>query len=104
MFVYILASRTRRLYIGVTNDLARRVWEHREGLIRGFTKRYGIKRLAYFEQFDSPEAAIRREKQIKGYARAKKLGLVSTINPEWNDLAEHWFADANPADPSLRSG
>jgi putative endonuclease len=104
MFVYILASRTRCLYVGVTNDLVRRVYEHREGLLPGFTKRYGVRRLVYFEAFGDPEAAIRREKQIKGYARAKNLALVSSSNPEWHDLAEQWFANASPPDPSLRSG
>jgi putative endonuclease len=68
MFVYILASKARRLYVGVTNDLVRRVWEHREGVVPGFTRRYGIKRLVYFESFRGPETAIRREKQIKSYA------------------------------------
>jgi putative endonuclease len=104
MFVYILASKTRRLYVGVTNDLVRRVWEHTAGIIPGFTRRYGIKRLVYFESFAAPENAIRREKQIKSYARVMNLALVDSQNPEWKDLAEHWFADASPADPSLRSG
>jgi putative endonuclease len=100
MFVHILASKTRRLYVGVTNDLVRRVWEHRQGIIPGFTKRYGIERLVYFEQFGSPEGGIRREKQIKSYARVKKLGLIASSNQEWRDLAGHWFADVCPADPS----
>ena len=103
MFVYILASKTRRLYVGVTNDLVRRVWEHRMEVVPGFTRRYGIKRLVYYEQIESPETAICREKQVKDYARVKKLALVSSLNPEWRDLAEDWFADANPADFSLRS-
>jgi putative endonuclease len=100
MFVYILANKTRCLYVGVTNDLVRRVWEHRSGTIPGFTKRYGIKRLVYFEQFGSPEGAIRREKQIKAYSRAKKLALIASSNQEWHDLAGHWFADVGPADHS----
>jgi putative endonuclease len=75
MFVYIMASKTRCLYVGVTNNLVRRAWEHREGMVPGFTKRYGIRRLVYFEQFDKPDDAIRREKQIKSYARVKKLTL-----------------------------
>jgi putative endonuclease len=69
MFVYILASKTQRLYVGVTSNLLRRVSQDREGLIPGFTKRYGIERLVYFEQIEGPERAICREKQIKGYAR-----------------------------------
>jgi putative endonuclease len=104
MFVYILASKTRRLYVGVTNDLVRRLWEHRTGIIPGFTKRYGIKRLVYFEQVESPEGAIRREKQIKSYARVKKLALIGSMNRDWNDLAEDLCADVCPAAPSLRSG
>jgi putative endonuclease len=103
MFVYILASKTRRLYVGVTKDLVRRVWEHREDFIPGFTQRYAIKRLVYFETFTGPENAIRREKQIKGYSRVKKLALIDSLNHDWNDLAEHWFADVYPADFSLRS-
>jgi putative endonuclease len=103
MFVYILASKTQRLYVGVTNDLVRRVWEHREGVIPGFTRRYGIKQLVYFEQLGSPEGAIRREKQIKGYSRVKKLALIESLNHAWSDLAEHWFADVSRADFSLRS-
>jgi putative endonuclease len=104
MFVYILGSKTRRLYVGVTNDLVRRVWEHREDVIPGFTKRYGIKRLVYFEHIQQAERAISREKQIKGYARVKKLALIAGLNPEWDDLAQDWFATVNRADPSLRSG
>jgi putative endonuclease len=104
MFVYMMASKTRRLYVGVTNDLVRRAWEHKEGLIGGFTRRYGIKQLVYFESFEGQQDAIRREKQIKSYARVKKLALIGSLNPAWNDLAEHWFADVGPPDPSLRSG
>jgi putative endonuclease len=103
MFVYILASKTRRLYVGVTNDLLRRVWEHRMEVVPGFTRKYGIKQLVYYEQMESPETAIRREKQVKDYARAKKVALIASLNPEWHDLAEHWFPDVNPADFSLRS-
>jgi putative endonuclease len=104
MFVYILASKTRRLYVGVTNNLVRRVCQHRVGAFQGFTKRYGITQLVYFESFDEPELAIRREKQIKSYARVKKLSLIETINADWNDLAKDWFANVKRADPSLRSG
>jgi putative endonuclease len=100
MFVYILANKTRCLYVGVTNNLVRRVWEHRQGMIPGFTRRYGIKELVYFEQFEGPEGAIRREKQIKAYSRVKKVALIGSLNPRWHDLAGHWFADVGPADPS----
>jgi putative endonuclease len=104
MFVYILASMTQRLYVGVTNDLVRRAWEHRTGAVSGFTSRYGINRLVYFEAIAEPAQAIAREKQIKDYARAKKIAMINSVNPEWNDLAELWFADVSRNDPSLRSG
>jgi putative endonuclease len=103
MFVYILASRSRRLYVGVTNDLARRVWEHKSGAVPGFTKRYGITRLVYFERLTGPTQAIEREKRTKDYARVKKVAIIESMNPEWNDLAECWFADVCPSDSSLRS-
>jgi putative endonuclease len=104
MFVYIVASKTRRLCVGVTNDLVRRVWEHRTGAVPGFTKRYAIKKLVYFEPFNEPMHAIRREKQINSYARVKKLAWIESFNGEWLDLAESWFANVMRADPSLRSG
>ena len=104
MVVYILASKTRRLYVGVTNDLVRRVWEHRAEIISGLTRRYGIERLVYYESHAEALSAIRREKQIKGYARVKKIALIESLNREWNDLAELWFANSTRADPSLRSG
>jgi len=91
MFVYILASRTLRLYVGVTNDLIRRVHEHKSGAMPGFTRRYGINRLVYFESFSEPMQAIAREKQIKDYTRVKKLAMISSMNPAWNDLAELWL-------------
>ena len=104
MYVYVLASVTRRLYVGVTNDLVRRMWQHRSGAIPGFTKKYSVGRLVYFESFDDPTVAIRREKQLKSWARVKKLALVESMNPAWSDYAEDWFANARRADPSLRSG
>ncbi|MBI4302524.1 MAG: GIY-YIG nuclease family protein [Chloroflexi bacterium] len=76
------------LYTGVTNDLKRRAYEHREKLASGFTRRYNIGKLVYYEVFDDPENAIRREKQVKGGSRQKKIGLVSAMNPEWRDLYE----------------
>jgi putative endonuclease len=74
------------LYVGVTNNLVRRVYEHREGGIRGFTKRYGLKQLVYFEKYDDPYLAIQREKNIKHWSRAWKLQLVESSNPKWRDL------------------
>jgi len=89
-WVYILASRHRTLYTGVTGDLKRRLFEHREGITQGFTKKYNVHRLVYFEQADDPTAAITREKQIKGWARRKKLALIEERNPDWKDLSEGW--------------
>jgi len=90
-YVYILSSRSRNLYTGVTNNIARRVAEHREGIIPGFTSRYRIHRLVYVEPFGHPSAAIAREKQIKGWLRARKIALIEEQNPAWDDLAAGWF-------------
>lgn len=85
--VYIIANhKGGTLYVGVTSDLARRAWQHREGAVEGFTKRYGLKRLMWFEFHATMEEAIRREKQLKAGSRAKKLALVEALNPEWRDL------------------
>ena len=90
--VYIMASRRNgTLYIGVTSDLVQRVWQHREGVSPGFTKRYSCKMLVWYEQHGSMEAAILREKQLKGGSRAKKLKLIEEGNPEWQDLFEQLF-------------
>jgi putative endonuclease len=85
--VYLLASRSRNLYTGVTGNLDRRMLEHRQGLIPGFTSRYRIFRLVHFEQFASIHEAIAREKEIKGWSREKKLWLIKRNNPRWEDLA-----------------
>jgi putative endonuclease len=88
-YVYILAStRNGTLYIGVTNDLARRVSEHREGLVPGFTKKYGVKMLVYYETFDDINAAIHRETRLKKYKREWKMNLIQQHNVEWRDLTE----------------
>jgi putative endonuclease len=98
-YVYILASKSRRLYVGVTNDLERRVFEHKRKLVDGFTKQYNIDRLVHFENTPDVLAAISREKQIKGWACAKKVALIEADNPAWEDLSENW----RQADSSLRS-
>ncbi|KAB2880792.1 MAG: GIY-YIG nuclease family protein [Pseudorhodoplanes sp.] len=86
-WVYILASGPGgTLYAGVTGDLVRRAYEHREGLVPGFTRRYGVKQLVYFEQHDSIAAAIQREKNIKHWSREWKIDLIVSLNPEWRDL------------------
>jgi putative endonuclease len=88
-FVYILASdRNGTLYVGVTNDLVRRVYEHKNKVIRGFTSRYGVARLVWFEVYDDPATAIAREKEIKKWRRAWKLRLIEESNPQWLDLYE----------------
>ncbi len=87
-YVYIMASGPNgTLYTGMTNDIGRRVYEHREGLIEGFTKQYRVKRLVYFEIFPTTESAIRREKRIKKYPPAWKINLILERNPDWRDLA-----------------
>jgi putative endonuclease len=86
-FVYILASgKHGTIYIGVTNDLIKRVYEHREKLVPGFTKEYGVDKLVYYEVFDDPESAIRREKQLKRWRRDWKVELIERDNPNWDDL------------------
>ena len=92
-FVYIVASRSRTLYTGVTNNLERRLVEHRQGAVPGFTKRYRIHRLMYYEVFGDIRAAIAREKQIKGWDRQKRLALIAGFNPTWKDLGEFLFPE-----------
>ena len=100
-FVYMVTNRWKNvLYTGVTNSLERRVWEHKNGSVRGFTKQYNCDRLVYFEDFGEIDQAIAREKQIKGWSRAKKDALIAAQNPEWKDLAEEWYS---AGDSSLRS-
>jgi putative endonuclease len=90
-WVYIMTNRSRTLYTGVTGDLARRVFEHRNHLVPGFTSRYKIDRLVHAESFSEVRDAIAREKQIKGWVRSKKLALVARSNPDWRDLGQGWF-------------
>ena len=90
-YVYILTNGKRNLYTGVTSDLLRRVYEHKHKLIDGFTKRYNLTWLAYYEVTSDINSAIAREKQIKGWRRSKKLALVETTNPQWRDLAMAWY-------------
>jgi putative endonuclease len=90
-YIYILSSDTGTLYTGVTNNLERRLWEHKNGLVEGFTKRYDVHRLIYFEETLNVEAAIEREKQIKSFRRSKKLALIRKQNPKFADLSNNWF-------------
>lgn len=91
-YVYILASRSRVLYVGVTNDLARRVNEHKQGSVPGFTTRYRVTRLVYFEEFADIRDAIAREKEIKGWVRSRKVRLIGSRNPTWEDLSSLFFS------------
>ncbi len=94
MFVYILTNERRTtLYIGVTNDLERRLLQHRDGAVT-FTRQYNLGTLIYYESTFDPAAAIIREKQLKGWTRAKKEALIATLNPEWKDLSADWYRDS----------
>jgi putative endonuclease len=86
-----MASASRVFYTGVTNDLRRRVWEHKMKLMRSFTKKYNVTRLVFFEEYDRVEDAIAREKQIKGWLRKKKIALIEKSNGTWKDLSWGWF-------------
>jgi putative endonuclease len=90
-YVYIMSNKSGTLYTGVTNDLEQRVYQHKSQIIEGFTKRYNITQLLYFESSDDVTVAIAREKQIKGMLRSKKIGLIKTMNPQLKDLTEDWF-------------
>jgi putative endonuclease len=89
-YVYIMASRSRTLYTGVTGDLCYRALQHKRGEVEGFTKRYHINRLVYYEVFKYVNSAIAREKEIKAWTRAKRLALIRSDNPTWQDLADGW--------------
>ncbi len=89
--VYIMASKSRRLYTGMTNNLRNRVFQHKNDLLEGFTKQYKIHRLVYFENYSQVLNAIDREKEIKGWRREKKIALIESVNPTWEDLADHWY-------------
>ncbi len=90
-YVYILTNKSKTLYIGVTNDLVRRLYEHKNKIIEGFTKKYNISMLVYYETFSSIENAIRREKQLKNWHREWKVNLIENVNKEWKDLSEELF-------------
>jgi putative endonuclease len=106
--VYIVASRSRVLYTGITSDLRRRIYQHKQGLIPGFTHRYKVNRLVYFESTSHIRAAIERERQIKSWRREKKLRLIESVNAGWLDLSADWFSETDGRDPSpapsLREG
>jgi len=89
-YVYIMTNRSKTLYMGITNDLQRRIYEHKHHLLPGFTSKYDITGLVYFEETCDVYAAIAREKEIKGWLRAKKIALIESMNPDWRDLSEEW--------------
>ncbi|MBI5096880.1 MAG: GIY-YIG nuclease family protein [Nitrospirae bacterium] len=99
-YVYIMTNKSRTLYTGVTNNLERRVYEHKQKLVPGFTAKYNITRLVYFEETGDIQEAIAREKQIKGWLRTKKIALIKSVNPAWEDLSASWY---DASDSSLRS-
>ena len=92
-YVYIMTNKARTLYVGVTNNLEQRVAQHKEKLVEGFTSRYGLNELAYYASTNDVREAIAREKQIKGWTRAKKIVLIEEMNPNWDDLSATWFSD-----------
>ena len=96
--VYIMASKLRVLYVGVTSRLVARVWDHKQKKVLGFTQKYNCGSLVYYETFGEVRTAIAREKQIKSWRREKKLNLIERTNPEWKDLSEGWY----PAIPALQ--
>jgi putative endonuclease len=99
-YVYMMTNRSRTLYTGVTNDLERRVYEHKQKLVPGFTAKYNINMLVWYETFANVGEAIEGEKRIKGWLRSKKLALIEAGNPHWDDLSEGWYGNV---DSSLRS-
>ncbi len=86
-YIYILTNRSNTLYIGVTNNLQKRLWEHKHKLVKGFTAKYNLDRLIYFEEYRDVNEAIEREKKLKGWNRKKKINLIKTKNPEFKDLS-----------------
>jgi putative endonuclease len=95
-YVYILTNKSGTLYTGVTGKPRGRVWQHKTKQVEGFTQKYHIDRLIYYEIFSDVWAAIAREKQIKGWMRQRKVDLIASMNPEWRDLSEGWYGEEKP--------
>ncbi len=93
-YVYILASNSGTLYVGMSNNLPKRVDQHKRGICDGFTQKYGVNRLVYYETFSYVGKAITREKQLKGWRREKKVALIEKMNPSWKDLSREWYREA----------
>ena len=102
-FVYIVCSRSGTLYIGMTNSIYRRALQHKRGVIQGFASEYECNRLVYYEGFDDVHKAIGREKQLKGWTRAKKIALIESKNPRWEDFADTWGAQMAFAGESIKN-
>jgi putative endonuclease len=102
-FVYIVCSRSGTLYIGMTNSIYRRALQHKRGEIEGFASEYHCNGLVYYESFDDVHKAIGREKQLKGWTRVKKIALIESKNPRWEDLAEKWGSQMAFAGESINS-
>ncbi|HZQ91411.1 MAG TPA: GIY-YIG nuclease family protein [Terriglobales bacterium] len=92
-YTYILGSLSGTFYVGFTGRLQARVLEHKDGVFEGFTSRYEVDRLLYYESFDDPLNGIHREKQLKGWTRKKKIALIESMNPSWKDLSREWYED-----------
>ncbi|MGB8065634.1 MAG: GIY-YIG nuclease family protein [Candidatus Sulfotelmatobacter sp.] len=101
-FVYIMASLSGTIYIGITNSIYRRSLQHKSGEIQGFASKYHCNRLVYYESFDDVHKAIGREKQLKGWLRSRKIALIESKNPRWDDLAEKWGAQMLFAGESMK--
>ncbi|MFH1838889.1 MAG: GIY-YIG nuclease family protein [Patescibacteria group bacterium] len=91
--VYIMSNQSYRIYTGVTSSLTKRVYEHKKKIISGFTERYNLTRLVYYETTQDVESAIAREKELKGWRREKKINLIESQNPRWKDLSDGWYDD-----------
>jgi putative endonuclease len=106
-FVYIMANEARTIYVGVTNSLERRVYQHKNKLVEGFTSMYGLHKLVYYAATNAVREAIAWEKRIKGWTRAKKVALIEETNPHWDDLSAGWYSESKQipwdSDSSLRS-
>jgi len=94
-YIYIVSSLSGTLYTGVTSNIEQRVYQHKHKLIKGFTKKYNVDRLVYFEETTDINAAIAQEKEIKGWRRSKKIALIKSMNPKWEDLAADWFEETS---------
>jgi putative endonuclease len=102
-YVYITASLTRVLYIGITNSIERRIVEHKEKIHEGFTNQYNVNRLVYYEAFTDVRNAIAREKALKGWRREKKITLINSVNPAWKDISEEWYEEMKRGEQARES-